>query len=51
MDRADVLYKSEPEKIHDMQQAAIRRIHAHHTWKRVMGRYLDLYEKARRKAC
>jgi starch synthase len=51
MERADVLYRGEPDKIHAMQQAAVRRIHAHHTWKRVMGRYLDLYEKARRKTC
>ena len=51
MERARLLYEGEPDKIRAMQQAAIKRIHTHHTWKRVMRRYLDLYAEARRKAC
>jgi len=51
MQRAGRLHAREPDRIRAMQQAAVRRIHQYHTWQRVMGRYLELYEKARRMAC
>jgi len=51
MERARRIYTTEPETIRTMQRAAVNRIHRYHTWKRVMGRYLELYEQARRRAC
>ncbi|HDO30130.1 MAG TPA: glycosyltransferase, partial [Desulfobacteraceae bacterium] len=49
--RAMALYRSSPAGIKTMQQAAVRRIYEHHTWEKVVGRYLELYEQARRMVC
>lgn len=51
MERARRTYATEPETIRAMQRAAVKRIHRYHTWKRVMGRYIQLYEQACHKAC
>ncbi|MEW6220094.1 MAG: glycogen/starch synthase [Thermodesulfobacteriota bacterium] len=47
MERALALFRSQPQAIRAMQQAAVRRIHDRHTWDRVVSRYLDLYQRAR----
>lgn len=44
--RAIAVYRLEPDRFFGMQQAAVRRIHAMHTWKQVMEAYLDLYLQA-----
>ncbi|HDK43517.1 MAG TPA: glycogen synthase [Desulfobacteraceae bacterium] len=49
--RAMTLYRSSPAGIKTMQQAAVLRIYEHHTWEKVVGRYLELYEQARMMVC
>ncbi|GAB4333379.1 MAG: glycogen synthase GlgA [Desulfobulbaceae bacterium] len=49
--RALTLYREDPDAILAMQQRAVRRIHERYSWEHVMGRYLELYAKAREKAC
>ncbi|MEN8191059.1 MAG: glycogen/starch synthase [Thermodesulfobacteriota bacterium] len=46
MAEAITLYNDAPDKIREMQQAAVTRIHARYTWKEVMGHYIKLYKKA-----
>ncbi len=40
------LYRYSPKMILKMQQAAVQRIHKHHTWKEVMTAYMELYSKS-----
>jgi len=49
--RAMTLYRSSPAGIKTMQQAAVLRIHEQHTWEKVVGRYLKLYEQAGSMVC
>ncbi len=49
--QAMTLYRSSPAGVKTMQQAAVRRIYEHHTWEKVVGRYLELYEQARSMVC
>lgn len=44
--RALALYRSAPSKLSVMQQRAVEQIQAHHTWKNVKDKYLDLYAEA-----
>lgn len=46
MGRALTAYGEEPATIARMQQAAVRRIAAHHTWEKVMEAYMVLYRQA-----
>jgi starch synthase len=46
MHRAQLLYSDEPEKLKEMQQAAVQQIRSRHSWRNVMQKYLDLYRKA-----
>jgi starch synthase len=49
--RALVLYRRDPDAIGKMQRQAVHRIREHHTWEKVMLRYLELYQQAMEKAC
>ncbi len=40
------LYRNDSGKILNMQQTAVKRIHNHHSWQRVMEEYLELYRLA-----
>ncbi|NOQ45059.1 MAG: glycosyltransferase [Desulfobulbaceae bacterium] len=46
MERALATYRLQPENIPAMQKAAVKRIHEHHTWEKVMNDYFALYEQA-----
>jgi len=46
MERAMLLFRDSPKKIIKMQQAAVRLINKRYTWEKVVGQYLDLYERA-----
>jgi len=43
VEKSLAVYRSEPEKIKSMQQQAVQQIEAKRTWKKVMRRYMDLY--------
>jgi len=45
------LYREEPKQIREMQRKAYRRILDQHTWKKVMVRYQELYDRAVEMAC
>ncbi len=45
------LYRYSPDMITSMQEAAVRRIHKHHTWKHVMSEYLELYHQSLEMIC
>jgi starch synthase len=45
------LYRSNPEAVNRMQKKAVEQIREKHTWKKVMGQYLELYQKAVKLAC
>ena len=47
MQKALRLFRKSPEKILDMQQAAVQHIYEHYTWDAVLHQYLALYDKAR----
>lgn len=51
MRRALALYSDDPEKLKNMQQAAVQRIHSHHNWQKVMQDYLVLYRDALEMSC
>lgn len=51
LEKALVLYRTEPDMIRNMQQKAVLRIHEQHTWDLAMVRYLDIYRQAMEKAC
>ncbi|MGD9947929.1 MAG: glycogen synthase [Desulfobulbus sp.] len=44
--RAMAIYRDEPNQFLRMQQAAVRQIHAKHTWKQVKEAYIALYQQA-----
>lgn len=46
MKRALAVYRLQPESIPAMQKAAVRRIHEHYTWEKVMTDYFGLYDQA-----
>ena len=48
MQRAIKVYRKHPEKITDMQQAAVECIHQHYTWDMILVQYLKLYQQALR---
>jgi hypothetical protein len=45
--RALTLYRQDPAGIRAMQMAAVERIARYHTWEKVRGDYLHLYQQAR----
>ncbi len=47
MQKALRVFRTRPEKILDMQQAAVQHIYEHYTWDAVLHQYLALYDKAR----
>lgn len=51
MQRALALYSDDPEKLKAMQQAAVQRIHRHHSWQQVMQDYFHLYRDALAMCC
>jgi len=46
MQRALSIFRTRPEQIRTMQQAAVQRIAERHTWKKVMASYFKLYDQA-----
>ena len=44
--RALEVFETDPGRLRQMQQAAVKRIYEHHTWKQVMKAYLKLYRLA-----
>lgn len=48
-ERAFDVYRNHPEILRRMQRQAVENINARYTWDRVVERYLDLYERARKK--
>lgn len=44
--RASAVFTDDPARIRTMQQAAVKRIRQHHTWKQAMEDYLQLYRQA-----
>ncbi len=48
MQKALRVFRTRPEKILDMRQAAVQHIYEHYTWDAVLHKYLALYDKARK---
>jgi len=46
MQKAMQTFREQPEKIREMQQAAVRLISESYTWDKVLSRYLGLYQEA-----
>lgn len=51
VERALLLYRTDPQAIRKMQQQSFRRIRNEHTWDRVKERYFTLYEQAMQMTC
>ena len=45
------VYRDDPTRIVNMQQAAVERIYQHHTWEKVMISYFKLYDQALAMTC